>query len=548
MLTSLVNVVRSGSSAFQAAIPLGLKAIKYFVDSSFRAKVTPVPGSVVYCDLWIAVEHSGIYVGKGEISNIVVDGLAEASVCLCSPDGFTSKSTMGRKIYVSCDAGGAVGHPVVGRGAEAHVGERSFYGLVIKNCHQFSTKCVNYVGEYEADHSLWDGLFSVLPGETWEPTMAVLKQTARKKLGATKWQLWDWDNDAANNSPPEPDWQAQRDYFKNQPLDPESIAKIRAELAATQAYEEEIADEGIPSAIRHELGTFRQLLGEISEKYDETKDFLNACHGASFSYAELTACGDDFSVLAGQMRGNAMIHELARKMGRNHISEEKKKQSRIPQASRSEVHGTHRSDDLMRLLPSELLNLEDDTLETLFYARLLERNLLSYELRGTTFVNGEESEICKKRTGPVVACLDTSGSMQGKPLIKAKALLLAIARLLQQEDRSLHVLLFGSNGELREFSMLGENNSMGLLQFLQRGFGGGTDFETPLKRAMSIIATHENYLKADVLMISDGDCQLSPEFAQCLCERKAKLDCSIYSVLCAGSRVGDVFSDEVILL
>lgn len=71
-------------------------------------------------------------------------------------------------------------------------------------------------------------------------------------------------------------------------------------------------------------------------------------------------------------------------MGRNYISEEKE-QARIPQASRSEVHGTHRSDDLMRLLPSELLNLEDETLETLFYARLLERDLMTYELSGLSW-------------------------------------------------------------------------------------------------------------------------------------------------------------------
>lgn len=55
-------------------------------------------------------------------------------------------------------------------------------------------------------------------------------------------------------------------------------------------------------------------------------------------------------------------------------------------ASRSEVHGTHLSDDLMRMLPSELLNLEDEALEHLFYARLLEKRLQTYELSGTTQV------------------------------------------------------------------------------------------------------------------------------------------------------------------
>jgi hypothetical protein len=536
--------------ALKACIPMGLKALKYFVDNTFRDKVVPVPGSVLYCDLWVAVEHSGIYVGEGEISNIVVDGLAESTVSRSSPQSFTSKSMLGRKIYVSCDSDGAVGHRAVARGADAHVGERAFYGLVIKNCHQFSSKCVNYAGRNDADSSLLDGLLSVIPGETCEPTMRALKDAARKKLGATKWRLWDWDNEAEDedDSPPEPDWEAHNDFFKNQPLDAQSIERIRAELAAIQSYESEIADENIPELVRQRLGIFRQTLADISQKYEEVKGFLALCPDAKFSYAELKACNDDFIALAQTLQNNTQIKELARKMGRNYISEEKKKQTKIPQASKSEVYGTHRSDDVMRMLPSELLNLEDDTLETLFYAKLLEKNLLTYELQGVTFINGEEIEISKKRTGPVVACLDTSGSMQGAPILKAKALLLAIANILKQEDRSLHVLLFGSAGEIREFSMEGQNNSVGLLKFLQQGFGGGTDFETPLKHAFEIIALQNDYKKADVLMISDGGCSLSAEFTKTVKTQKEILNCTVYTVLCAGSRVEDVFSDEAVVL
>ncbi len=548
MFSAIVNIAQSGMNILKAGIPLGLKMLKYFVDSTFRDKVIPVPGSVLYCDLWVAVEHSGIYIGDNTISNIVVDGLAESTVSRSSPQSFTSKSMLGRKIYVSCDRHGAVGHSVVAQGADAHVGERAFYGLVIKNCHQFSTKCVNYAERNDADSLLWEGLLLMIPGETWEPTLGVLKDTARNQLGATKWRLWDWDNEAKNNPPPEPDWQAHNDFFQNQALNSESIAKIRAELTATQAYEAEITDENIPENIRQRLKIFRQTLTDISQKYEEVKGFLALCPGASFSYGELKACGDDFAALANTLQNNAKIKELAHKMGRDYISEEKKKQVKIPQASKSEVHGTHRSDDVMRMLPSELLNLEDETLEVLFYARLLEKNLLTYELQGVTFINGEETETTKKRTGPVVACLDTSESMQGAPLLKAKALLLAIANILKKEDRSLHVLLFGSTGEIREFSMVGQNDSIGLLKFLQQGFGGGTDFETPLKHAFEIIASQKDYKKADVLMISDGDCSLSPSFTETVKTQKEILNCMVYSVLCADSKVEDTFSDEVVML
>ena len=550
MLANLAQFAVSGLNLVIAAIPLGIKSIKYFIDSTLRDHVQPMPGSVLYCDLWVAVEHSGIYVGNGKIANIVVDGAATATVERCGPQSFTSKSMLGRKIYVSCNQNGAVGHPWVGHGADAHVGERSLYGLVIKNCHEFSTKCVEYVGHAAPDKSLEDQVWSWVPDlATWEPTLKHLKSTAEDKLGASTWRLWDWDGSIANNPPPEPDWQALADELAHMPLNPESIAQIRAGLAEMQAYETEIANENIPAAMRQKLRAHTQLMADISAKYEEVKDFLAQCPGAGFSYADLQAAGgEDFTALAQALRGNAAIQELARKMGRAYISEQRKKQTRIPQASRSEVHGTHRSDDVMRLLPSELLNLEDEALENLFYARLLEKQLQTYELQGTTLIPGETTEAQRKRTGPVVACLDTSGSMGGTPLLKAKALLLAIANILRQEERSLHVLLFGAADEIREFALEDPQHSAGLLHFLRQGFGGGTNFEAPLARAMQIIEQHPAYEKADVLMISDGDCQLSDHFCQHLHQRKAALDCMVYSVLCDGQRVADGFSDEVAVL
>lgn len=548
MPNTIFTAVRSGFGALAAVVPLGIKSLKYFIDSTFREQVTPVLGSVLYCDLWVTVEHSGIYVGDGKIANIVVDGVLASTVSRSSPHSFTSKSTLGHKIYVSCDSSGVVGDQAVGDGADSHVGEQAFYGLVIKNCHQFSTKCVSYANSNGHVVPLLEQVSDAIFQESWEPTLRILKDAAREQLGASKWRLWDWDNDIRDNPLSEPNWQAHEDYFLHQPLNAASIALIRDEIAATKEYLEEIVDENIPHQVRVHLNSFQQTLNAVENKYEEVKAFLARCPGAEFSYADLQACEDDFMALAQQLEVNQSIKELARKMGKAYISEEKKRQSRIPTASKNEIHGTHLSNDLQRLLPSELLNLEDEELETLFYARLLEQNLQTYELSGISFQNGETSEINRKRTGPVVACVDTSGSMAGEPQLKAKGLLLAIANILKKEDRSLHVLLFGAGGEIREYSMLDNSCSADLLRFLQQGFGGGTDFETPLKRAFELIASQNAYLKADVLMISDGDCELSSEYAAFIYQEKERLDCSVYSVLCAGSRLIDNFSDEVVVL
>lgn len=542
-----IGIIRGGIAV--AAISLGIKGIKYFIDSNFRDQVTPQPGSVLYCDLWLGAEHSGIYVGDQEIANIEVTDVAEGTVNRCDPASFTSKSTLGRKIYVSCDGDGAVGCEVVAHKAESHIGDRGLYGLVFDNCHDFSRKCVNHSPKGREASRIERFLVQAnLVSENWERTIKELKVAARSKLGATKWRLWDWDGSLADNSASEPDWQAQEEHLKNQPLNEEVIAALRAELAECKAYEAELVDEGIPVEIRKKLAGYGQLLGDIDITYEKSEPLLLACSGANFSYNDLKLCKDDIEPLAKQLQQNHAIKELTYKMGRAYISEEKKKRARIPQASKSEVHGTHRSDDLARLLPTELVNLEDEALETLFYARFLEQNLMTYELQGTTFTSGEQLELEQKRTGPVVACLDTSGSMNGTALLKARALLLAVSAILRQERRSLHILLFGDSGEVREFAMTEENNAAGLLHFLRQGFGGGTDYETPMKRACEIIGQDKGYEKADILMISDGDCVLSEDFIEHLQTQKRLLNCSVFSVLCHGQRVADSFSDEVIVL
>nr|WP_317200392.1 VWA domain-containing protein [uncultured Psychrobacter sp.] len=543
----LIQLLDKAKGVLNATVPVGIKAFKYFIDSTLRPKVEPIAGSVVYSDLWVAVEHSGIYIDEGKIANIVVDRFTQSTVLLNDPEEFTSKSKLGKKIYVSCDKHShSVGDTSVASAAYNCLGQEYYYNLILKNCHQFSTKCVNQKVSNATDTSVSDIIMKMLPSETWEPTLRALKNAANKKLGANKWLLWDWDNDARNE--PEPDWQAHRDYFENLTLTPESIETIKQQHIQTQAYLDEISDEGLPKPIIKKLVDHKVLMSDIADTYEQHKNLIALCPGADFSYAQLKKVKVDSSKISQILKDSQQIKELVKKLGRNHISEEKKKQSKIPAMSKSEVHGTHLSDDLLRLLPTELVNLEDETLEYLFYSRMLEKQLITYELSGTELIDGETTERQKKSTGPVVACLDTSGSMHGEPLLYAKALLIAVANILKTEKRSLHVLLFGSQGQLSEFAMSDNQNIAELLVFLQSGFNGGTDFETPLSRALEIIKSSDDYVKADILMITDGLCQISGSFKQQLIKSKSALDCSIYTVLCAGRASKDAFSDEVIVL
>jgi uncharacterized protein with von Willebrand factor type A (vWA) domain len=60
--------------------------------------------------------------------------------------------------------------------------------------------------------------------------------------------------------------------------------------------------------------------------------------------------------------------------------------------------------------------------------------------------------------------------------------------------------------------------------------GGGTDFERPLARALELIE-HKKLKRGDIVIITDGESQVSPEFLSHLRARKAELGFSIFAVL-----------------
>ena len=179
-LAGTVGAAAAKSTGIPAAKMLGGALIagtttsqaKRLIDKHLRDKVKPRVGSVVYCDLAVFAEHSGIYVGKGRIAHLDGSGRIEivtARQFLKRLGGLNPADS----IYVSCDDEGAIkASKVAKRAREMEGGERP-YNVILDNCHQFTSGCLT--GDFEnADNFLW-----------------MLKHTAEQKLGATTWRLWD---------------------------------------------------------------------------------------------------------------------------------------------------------------------------------------------------------------------------------------------------------------------------------------------------------------------------------------------------------------------
>ena len=112
--------------------------------------------------------------------------------------------------------------------------------------------------------------------------------------------------------------------------------------------------------------------------------------------------------------------------------------------------------------------------------------------------------------GPVVVCLDTSGSMQGAPEHVAKALVLAVARAAHDEGRACRVILFSGPGDVESLEVdLGPTGLPSLLRLLAMSFSGGTDVDLPLRIALDTLETR-GWDRADLLLVSDGAFDLPP--------------------------------------
>lgn len=191
-----------------------------------------------------------------------------------------------------------------------------------------------------------------------------------------------------------------------------------------------------------------------------------------------------------------------------------------------ETGGIVLSDDLSRLLPSELSLLGHAKLKWLWHARRAERQLLTYchcgllpdprivEQKSET-QGPPQPQASSLSHGPIIVCLDTSASMHGMPENVAKALVLEGLRLAYQEGRPCHVYAFGGPDQMLEHELdLTRGGLRQLLHFLQHSFHGGTDVVKPLLVALEKQRS-EVWHNADILLVTDGRFPLQqPAFDQ----------------------------------
>lgn len=221
------------------------------------------------------------------------------------------------------------------------------------------------------------------------------------------------------------------------------------------------------------------------------------------------------------------------------IEQQLKSSARRPRQQRNhfshhvpmQASGITRSDDIGRMLPSELSSLGHPVLKSLWHVKRAEATLLSYQYEGvlsehlpvyetqSLALNDTASETLQSR-GAIIIALDTSASMKGQAEHLAKAIVLETMRVAIREQRPCFLMAFSGPDEIQEYELSqSEQGWSAVLDIIALSFHGGTDVSQIVHRVASKL-TDQAWQFADLLLVSDSRFNVSDELVDSLASLK----------------------------
>jgi len=322
--------------------------------------------------------------------------------------------------------------------------------------------------------------------------------------------------------------------YEQQKMDSQSGEKDPGGKGGKQSVErakemsQESEDEhGVPASIRQSL---RNALKQAQEDADQWSD---CAAGWGMGEGELQNTPFKEKIrLAKDLTENKKFKKIAELAGRfknivNSVD------ATVHSRGADEIVDITSGSDIFRALPTELLKFKRNP--TLFMKDLAEENLLCYNLKGVE----------KLGHGPIIMCVDMSGSMQGSREIWAKAVALALITLAEKQKRAFGFIGFDSKVSYAKFFAKGHKVKMSeKIEIASFFSGGGTNFRHPLEKAFEMRELEKEQLNpADIVFITDGDCRIDEQYIHDLVARKNKTQVRIHGIAIETRGVQDLIKN-----
>ncbi|MFA6514530.1 MAG: hypothetical protein WCT50_04575 [Patescibacteria group bacterium] len=300
---------------------------------------------------------------------------------------------------------------------------------------------------------------------------------------------------------------------------------LEAEMSLEEAKQkletlEQALEEEVESKTPEIRGAIRQATKEALEEVKETSEFLEQWGNDAGSVQNMPV--EEKIRRASVLQNSDKMRQLARLVGKFKRLAMSTQRTKIKKAS-TEVYDVVRGSDLDRVLPTEFDNLAHPLMKLDFYKRYVEGNLLIYEKKGKEKVG----------KGPIIVCCDNSGSMEGPKEFWSKAVALALLEIAKLQKRNFACIHFGAEKTPTKCIEV-PNGKVSFEKAVEIGSyflnDSGTGFMRPLNEATSLIEKQE-FKKADIVFITDGECPVSDEFLRNFKETKKVKAFKVISIL-----------------
>lgn len=277
---------------------------------------------------------------------------------------------------------------------------------------------------------------------------------------------------------------------------------------ATKTAKEKAAGKGDPSkeAARQEAALVLAA-GEAAEKAGdkvmEVQERMAALGMGGDGAVEGTRLDADAVAATFQrIQNNAFLQDIFNRAGKMRRFAQGKQRQKCRHGYEDMV-GVTLDDNVDHLIDEELVQLLDEDFGDDTLRRLVEKETLALDYRG-------EEKVGK---GPVVCCVDESGSMTGDKIKDAKAFALTLAWMARHQNRYC-VLVGYSGGTEGTVCVLkpGKWDENELLDWLTHFFSGGTDMDVPLDVLPNKIWPEIRVPrgKSDLIVVTDAVCHVPP--------------------------------------
>lgn len=292
--------------------------------------------------------------------------------------------------------------------------------------------------------------------------------------------------------------------------------------------EPEDADAGDGPELELDEEFSRAINQAVREANDEVDELEGLRKGIGLEDGEWRQMSPEQRLAMAEKLKSPAMKELSEMIGRMKRFAMGQQAHRIADVPHEPVD-VEQGNDLRRLLGSEYALLDDEDTEWEFYRRFVDGEMLQYKMQGTEDAG----------KGPLVACIDMSYSMAGRPFTWAMGVAEALRRISQEQERDYYAMLFGTNRQRHRFEFpKGTGPFEEVLRFLSSEARGGTEFDGVLNEALSRVVKQdeEGAEKADIVFITDGQAYLSEEWLKQFNDERERVGCRVFSVYIGGAR------------